>query len=66
VKGLRLAVAASRIHAAHCSRGTVTMKFSPIRSGTVLSQGQSRGARLANGAAVNLVTSRGPRPKKHA
>jgi len=61
--GLRLAAATSRLYSHHCSRGRVSLRYSSRRAGVVLSQSESAGTHLSNGASVSLVESRGPRKK---
>jgi hypothetical protein len=64
VTGLRLSVATTRLFAAHCARGSVTLRHSSRRAGTVLSQSIPAGSVLVAGTAVSLVESNGPRRKR--
>jgi hypothetical protein len=61
VKGKTLAGASASLQAAHCRTGAVRRRYSSkVRKGRVISQGVVAGTKLANGAAVSLVISRGP------
>jgi uncharacterized delta-60 repeat protein len=63
VKGKRLPVARRRIVAGHCLVGKIRFKHSKRKKGLVIAQTPSAGAELPFGARVNLVVSRGPKPK---
>jgi hypothetical protein len=65
LKGKRLPVARRLITAGHCSLGKVRRKWSKRKRGLVLAHTPAAGAELAVGARVNLVVSRGPKPKPH-
>jgi hypothetical protein len=63
VQRLLLATARTRLLAAHCSAGTITRRFSrTVGKGRVISQAAAPGKRLATGAVVNLVVSKGRAP----
>ncbi len=65
VRGKRLSKARAAIKRNHCRTGKVTRAFSKkVKQGSVLSQRPKAGKRLANGAKVNLVVSRGKRPQR--
>jgi uncharacterized repeat protein (TIGR01451 family) len=65
VRGRRLAAARRSLAAAHCRAGKVTRKYSrTVRKGRVVSQDERPGARLAPGTTVDLVVSRGRRPRR--
>jgi beta-lactam-binding protein with PASTA domain len=65
VRGQTLATAVSGLQAAHCAPGAITRVFSStVRLGNVVSQLIPAGAQLADGAAVDLVVSKGRAPKK--
>jgi hypothetical protein len=58
-----LAVARTKLLAAHCSAGAITRRFSKtVARGRVISQAAAPGRQLANGALVNLVVSKGRAP----
>ena len=62
VLGQTLSTARTRLLAAHCKAGLVTLVFSKtVSKGRVVSQSAAAGRHLANGAAVNLAVSKGPR-----
>jgi hypothetical protein len=62
VKGKPLATAKARIAAAHCRTGAVTRARSrTVAKGKVISQRPKAGTKLASGAKVSLVVSRGRR-----
>jgi serine/threonine-protein kinase len=62
VKGKTLAAAKRKITAGHCRTGSVTKaKSKTVAKGKVISQSPRAGKRLARGAKVNLVISRGKR-----
>jgi uncharacterized delta-60 repeat protein len=65
VKGRRLPVARRLIAAAHCSVGKVRFKHSKRKKRLVLAQAPAAGADLPVGTRVNLMVSRGPKPKPH-
>lgn len=61
MKGKTVAGASASLQAAHCRTGAVRRRYSSkVRKGRVISQGVVAGTKLANGAAVSLVVSRGP------
>ena len=60
VIGKRLAPARRTIRARHCRVGRVRYRRAQRTRGRILSQSPRAGRRLANGARVNLVVSRGP------
>jgi hypothetical protein len=63
VKSQTLATARTNLQAAHCAAGAITRRFSRIvRLGRVISQGAAPGTRLANGASVALLVSKGRAP----
>ena len=64
MKGKTLAAAKAAISAAHCSTGKVSRAFSKTVKGRVLSQSPAAGKKLAEGAKVNLVVSKG-KQKRH-
>jgi hypothetical protein len=58
-----LAVARTKLQVAHCSAGAITRRFSrAVAKRRVISQAAAPGKRLANGALVNLVVSKGRAP----
>ena len=58
-----LAVARAKLQDAHCSAGAITRRFSrAVAKRRVISQAAAPGKRLANGALVNLVVSKGRAP----
>jgi subtilisin family serine protease len=61
VKKKRLAKARAAIVRGHCSVGKVTRAYARARAGIVIGQKPAPRARLAKGAKVRLVVSRGPR-----
>jgi len=61
VKKKRLAKARAAILRAHCALGKVTRAYARRRVGLVIGQKPAPRARLARGAKVRLVVSRGPR-----
>jgi hypothetical protein len=62
VVGRALAAAKAAIRRSHCRTGRITRaRSATVRKGRVLSQRPPPGRRLANGARVNLVVSRGRR-----
>jgi beta-lactam-binding protein with PASTA domain len=61
VKGKTVAGASASLQAAHCKTGAIRRHYSSrVRRGHVISQGVAAGTKLANGAAVSLVVSKGP------
>jgi subtilisin family serine protease len=60
VKKKRLANARAAIVRAHCTLGKVTRAYARTRAGIVIGQKPAPRARLAMGARVRLVVSRGP------
>jgi beta-lactam-binding protein with PASTA domain len=65
VRGLTLATARTALQAAHCAVGATTSRFSSrVAKGRVISQSAAPGTHLSNGAAVNLVLSKGRAPVK--
>jgi beta-lactam-binding protein with PASTA domain len=62
VKGKPLATAKARVAAGHCRTGTVTRaKSRTVAKGKVISQRPKAGTKLASGAKISLVVSRGRR-----
>jgi subtilisin family serine protease len=61
IKKKRLAKARAAIVRAHCALGKVTRTYARARAGIVIGQKPAPRARLAKGAKVRLVVSRGPR-----
>ena len=61
VKKKRLAKARAAIVRAHCALGKVTRAYAGAPAGIVIGQKPAPRARLAKGARVRLVVSRGPR-----
>jgi PKD domain/PASTA domain len=62
VVGKTLAAAKAALRRGHCRTGQVTRRRSAVvRKGRVLAQTPAPGRRLANGARINLVVSRGKR-----
>jgi PASTA domain len=47
-----------------CAVGTIRRKFSKVRKGRVIAQSRRPGARLYRGFRVNLVVSKGKKPRK--
>lgn len=64
VKKRRLAKARAAIVRAHCALGKVTRAHARARAGIVIGQKPAPRARLAKGARVRLVVSRGPRRRR--
>jgi subtilisin family serine protease len=64
VKKKRLAKARAAIVRAHCGLGKVTRAYARTRAGIVIGQKPAPRARLAKGARVRLVVSRGPRRRR--
>ncbi len=64
VKGKTLAAAKKAITKAHCRVGAVTKKYSKsVKKGRVISQRPAAGKKLAKGAKISLVLSRGRKAK---
>ncbi len=62
VVDMTAANAASKLRAAHCKVGTVTLRHSLLhRKGKVVSQNRARGRVLVAGTRINLVISTGTR-----
>ena len=61
VKKRKLVKARTTIVRAHCTVGKVTRAYARARAGIVIGQNPAPRARLAKGAKVRLVVSRGPR-----
>jgi beta-lactam-binding protein with PASTA domain len=62
VKGKTLAAAKRKLTAAHCKTGKTTKaKSKTVKKWNVISQSPKAGKKLAKGAKVNLVVSRGKR-----
>jgi beta-lactam-binding protein with PASTA domain len=62
VVDMTAANAASKLRAAHCKVGTVTLRYSLLhKKGKVVSQNRARGRVLAAGTKVDIVVSRGVR-----
>jgi len=60
VKRLTLAAAKRKIAAGHCKLGKITTaKSKTVAKGKVIAQSPAPGKKLASGAKVNLVLSRG-------
>jgi hypothetical protein len=59
--GISRAAVLSRVHRVHL-RATFTKRFDKSRAGVVIAQSPSPGARLAQGASVQVVLSLGPPP----
>jgi hypothetical protein len=65
VRKKTLAAATMAIRRGHCSMGKVRGVYSAtVKKGRVISQRPDPGARLANGAKVNLVVSKGKRERR--
>lgn len=65
IVGKKLAKARAAIKKRNCRTGKVQRKYSKKRrKGFVLTQRPKVGTNLANGAKVNLVVSRGPKPRR--
>jgi hypothetical protein len=62
LKGKSLATARHEIKRAHCRGGTITHRYSTVRTGHVISQKPHPKRRLRAGARVSLVVSKGRRP----
>ena len=63
VKGLTVAVAASRLNRSHCGVGVVSQAYSPSAArGRIARQSPGPGTSLKNRGKVALVVSKGPRP----
>jgi beta-lactam-binding protein with PASTA domain len=60
---MTLTKAKTKIRAAHCAPGKVTRVFSRTKAGLVISQKPAPGKRFARNHAVDLVVSRGRKPK---
>jgi len=63
VKGKTLAAAKRRIRVAHCSVGSIKRTYSRTRKGLVISQKPAPGKKLAAGAKVRLVVSKGKKKR---
>jgi beta-lactam-binding protein with PASTA domain len=62
---LAKAQAVKRLKRAHCARGFVRRAYSNVvASGRVIAQSRRVGKHLAAGAKVDLVISRGRKPKR--
>jgi beta-lactam-binding protein with PASTA domain len=59
--GVSLKVAQKRIETAHCRTGKITRRYSALKKGHVIAQKPRPKTHLGNGAAVNLVISKGRR-----
>jgi hypothetical protein len=59
--GVSLKVAQKRIKAAHCRTGKIAHRYSALKKGHVIAQKPRPKTHLGNGAAVNLVISKGRR-----
>jgi hypothetical protein len=65
VVGKRLAAAKRTIAKRHCSTGKVRSMYSRTRKrGIVISQSRRPGRIVSAGSKINLVVSRGPRPRR--
>ena len=60
--GKKLDAAKRALAKAGCKPGKITRKFSKVKKGRVISQRPKRGTKLAAGARVNLVISKGKKP----
>ncbi len=60
---MELAGAKTAIQKAHCALGFVTRKYDPVKKGRVVSQIPRAGRHFPRGSSVDLVVSRGRRPK---
>jgi beta-lactam-binding protein with PASTA domain len=67
LKGKTLKAAKSALAAAHCTIGKVHTAHSKTKKGKIIGQSPGKGHTLANGAAVSVTESLGPKkqPKKH-
>jgi beta-lactam-binding protein with PASTA domain len=63
VHGLTLGKAKTKLRAAHCAPGRVTRAFSKAKAGLVISQRPAAGTRFTRNHAVDLLVSRGRKPK---
>jgi len=63
VRGLTLAKAKARIRAAHCLPGKVSRSYSHTKAGLVIHQKPPAGTRHRHNHPVELVVSRGRKPK---
>jgi PASTA domain len=64
VKRKTLRTARAALSRRGCKVGTVRRKFSKVRKGRVIAQSRRPGARLYRGFRVNLVVSKGKKPRK--
>jgi alpha-tubulin suppressor-like RCC1 family protein len=64
VIALNLAQARAKLSAATCTAGKVSRRYSSKRKGRVLAQAPAAGTRLAGGARVALVVSKGRKPQR--
>jgi beta-lactam-binding protein with PASTA domain len=65
VSGQTFADAQALLAAGHCTLGSVGTAFSTlVPKNRVISQNVPAGTQLANGSAVSVVVSLGPKPKK--
>ena len=64
VVGKTLAAAKAALKAKQCGTGKVSSAYTRTKKGRVAKQSKRPGAVLANGTKVNLVLSRGPKPKR--
>jgi PASTA domain len=64
VKRKTLRAARTALSRRGCRTGTIRRKFSKVRKGRVIAQSRRPGARLYRGFRVNLVVSKGKKPRK--
>ena len=65
VTGLSLGAAQTALLGANCSLGGVASAYSKtVKKGAIISQSSPAGTQLASGAAISVVVSKGPIPKK--
>jgi beta-lactam-binding protein with PASTA domain len=63
VIGLPLGGAKSAVERSHCAVGLVSRKYASLKKGRVVSQSPRAGRQFPSGSTVNLVVSRGRRPR---
>jgi serine/threonine-protein kinase len=63
VVGLALADAKTLIRSSHCTVGVVTRKYGSVKKGHVVTQSPRGGRHFPSGSTVDLVVSRGRRPR---
>ena len=64
VVGKLVAVAKTAIVARRCSVGSVRKAFSKVKKGRVIAESRRPGAVLPVGTKINLVVSKGRKPKR--